>query len=263
MTELVAILNLTPDSFSGDGKYGRDVKALLAEIDQLIEAGAAVIDVGAESTRPGALTLSADEEWQRIAPLSQVLADRVSSTVFSLDTYHPQNAARALDAGFGWINDVSGGSADMLRIVKPYKDAVLVLMHSLAVPANKSITLPESCDPVQEVLAWGNRKLQEAVKAGIAQDRIILDPGIGFGKTAGQSMELIRRCAELLDWEIPVLIGHSRKSFLRTVAGDDMFDRDTATLSLSAYLALQGMDYLRVHDVRSHRLMLDTLGALA
>lgn len=263
MTDIVAILNLTPDSFSGDGKYGRDVRSLLAETDDLIEAGAAVIDIGAESTRPGAQVLSAEEEWRRIAPLAQALGDRISSAVFSLDTYHPENAARALGAGFGWINDVSGGSAEMLRAVKPYKESILVLMHSLVVPADKNVTLPEDCDPVQEVVAWGNRKLQEAAKAGVTQDRVIFDPGIGFGKTAEQSLELIRRCAEFLDWEVPVLIGHSRKSFLKALAGDDMRDRDTATLSLSAYLALQGMDYLRVHDVRSHRLLLDTLGALA
>lgn len=151
----------------------------------------------------------------------------------------------------------------MLRAVKPYKEASIVLMHSLAVPADKKITLPENCDPVQEVISWGNRKLQEAAKAGITQERIILDPGVGFGKTADQSLELIRRCAEFLDWEVPVLIGHSRKSFLGGLAGDDMQDRDTATLSLSAYLALQGMDFLRVHDVISHRIMLDTLQAIA
>ncbi len=229
----------------------------------MAEAGASVVDIGAQSTRPGAQILSAEEEWRRIAPLSQALGTRASSVVFSMDTFHPENAVRALDAGFGWINDVSGGTPEMLRAVKPYGEAILVLMHSLAVPADKNVTLPEFCDPVREVVAWGNRTLQEATQAGITQDRVILDPGIGFGKTAEQSLELIRRCAGFLDWEVPVLIGHSRKSFLKALAGDDMRDRDTATLSLSAYLALQGMDYLRVHDVKPHRLMLDTLGALA
>ncbi len=263
MTEIAAILNLTPDSFSGDGKYGRAVAEVLAEIDGLIAAGAAVIDIGAESTRPGAQALTAEEEWQRVAPVVSALGNRVESAIFSFDTYHAQNAKRALDAGFGWINDVSGGTPDMLRAVKPYQECALVLMHSLSVPVDTTKMLPETCDPVEEVLAWGNKKLEQAASAGITQERIILDPGIGFGKSPAQSLELIRRCAEFLDWEVPVLIGHSRKSFLNPLVGDTMKDRDTATLGLSAYLALQGMDYLRVHDVRAHSVMLSTLMALA
>lgn len=262
MTKLVGILNLTPDSFSGDGMHGRALPELLAAVDRMVEDGADVIDVGAQSTRPGAEVLGAEEEWQRLSPLVGALRDRVMQVVFSLDSIHPQNAARALDAGFRWVNDVSGGSTAMFDVLKPYPVARLVVMHSLTVPADKTITIAQDRDPVQVVGEWSGSVLRAAETRGIARERVILDPGIGFGKTARQSLEIIRRCGQLRQEAVELLIGHSRKSFLDLVTQGNHTLRDTATQAVSAFLTLRGVDYLRVHDVPTHRTLLDTLKVL-
>lgn len=244
MTKLVGILNLTPDSFSDGGKLA-NASEQIAALERLIEEGADVIDIGAESTRPGATPLSAAEEWQRLIPFFAALEMHHLSVPLSLDTRHPENAKRALDKGFSWINDVSGYThGGMLDAVGGY-DCTLVAMHSLSIPADKNITLAEDAD-VTSVLA--NWMLQMCEK--LAGKNIILDPGIGFGKTPAQSWHIIEHIDALQALGIPLLIGHSRKSFLATV------DRDAATISVSRGLIAKNIDYLRVHDVKSHKALL-------
>jgi len=262
LTKIVAILNLTPDSFSGDGKHGSTLPELLMAVDTMIEDGADVIDVGAQSTRPAAAALSEAQEWERLSPLLDALGERTKNCIFSLDTYHPENAKRALDRGFHWINDVSGGGVAMTEAVRPY-DATLVLMHSLTVPADTTVTIPVADDPVKEVLQWGKKTLASLSLAGFSKKRVILDPGIGFGKTAQQSLEIIKNVATLRQWGVSVLVGHSRKSFLTPLIHGTLDDRDTATLAVSAYFALQGVDFIRVHDVRSHHIVLNVLRVLS
>lgn len=247
-TQLVGILNLTPDSFSDGGESFSPIDAVKT-VCRHMEAGAEVLDIGAESTRPGATPIDSEEEWARLAPMLTVLP-LGGDVQFSVDTRHPETAERALDLGVDWINDVSGFSnPDMLAVVRD-ADCQLVVMHSLSVPADKNIVLPESVDPVQEVLHFARSRLKRLQNAGIDRDRIIFDPGIGFGKTVKQSRALIDRISEFHVLGVPLLVGHSRKSFL----GEG--DRDAATLAVSRQLIAAGVDYLRVHDVASHRALL-------
>ncbi len=248
--ELVAILNITPDSFSDGGKYN-DEASILDQTGKFIKNGAAVIDVGAESTRPGAIILSPEQEWQRLESiLPQVIKIAKDNNVkVSIDTRHAASAANAIELGIDWINDVSGiMSADMIAAVKN-SNVQLVMMHSLSVPSDKSILMPENVDVVAEICAWATTQISALELAGIDRSRIIFDPGLGFGKTTAQSWQLIDRIDEFKSLGQKILVGHSRKSFL----GGDLADRDARTLEVSAKLTANGVDYLRVHDIESHR----------
>lgn len=270
MTNLVGILNITPDSFSDGGAY-LDTHSAVIQAEKMLEQGAAIIDIGAESTRPGAMPLSPSEEWLRLEPVLRALPPSVLSTV-SIDTRHPQTAANALVFGVAWINDVSGFPQAMIDIVRN-SSCKIVVMHSLSVPADKTIVLPENVDVAAVVRDWFVEKLQQLEQQGISADRIIFDPGIGFGKTAAQSLELIRRAKELRVDGTALMFGHSRKSFLLchpevtrdpSWRQDDKMDtpnlsiaeRDEATCKVSAYLTTQGVDYLRVHNVAANAVAL-------
>ena len=260
MTALVGILNLTPDSFSGDGTLAP--ANALARIDAMIADGAQVIDIGAESTRPNAVPLPSEEEWRRLKPVVEALGSRYGKVQFSIDTRNADVAANALGAGFRWINDVSGaGDPAMLALAKKM-GCMLVLMHSLSIPASPAHTLPADTDPVEAVLGWARSILKRADGQGLDLSHVVLDPGIGFGKTASQSLALIKDIARLKAQGSPVLVGHSRKSFLSLFTDKPSAARDPETLAVSCFLAGQGVDYLRVHDVKSHAAMLRIREAL-
>jgi len=255
MTEIMGILNLTPDSFSGDGLEGA-VKNALHQISRMIEEGASIIDIGAESTRPGAEILTPAEEWDRLAPVLENLGDRVHAAVFSVDTRHAETAWRALALGVQIINDVSGGADPaMTALIKDY-DAALVLMHSLTIPADPAVTIPTDASAVEVLLGWAKEKIGALEKQGITREQIIFDPGIGFGKTLTQSWDIIRNIAKFKPLGVPLLIGHSRKSFLCLFGEKPASERDLETLAVSRYLLTQEVDYLRVHDVKTHVLMM-------
>lgn len=253
---LVAIINVTPDSFSDGGQYEKPDSALAA-IAAAISEGADVIDIGAESTRPGATALTAEQEWERLEPVLAGLSRfKGMHVVFSLDTRHAANAKKALGYGIKWINDVSGFSSPDMVHVAAGSDCMLVVMHSLSVPADTSVTLPEHADPISELLHFATDRFAALEAAGIERERIIFDPGIGFGKTAAQSLDIIKRIHELQVLDVPLLVGHSRKSFLSQYAAGVSQDRDEATLAISKQLAAEGVDYLRVHDIAAHRKLL-------
>ena len=249
-TKLVAIINITPDSFSDGGDMFSPLAALNA-IERAVAAGATVIDVGAESTRPGAQSLAWEEEWNRLEPVAMHMAGAVKGRAeISVDTRHAATVREILPYGISWVNDVSGFlNPDMVEVVVA-SQCRLVVMHSLTVPANSAIVLPADVDVVAEVLAFGQRRIAELWAAGIARERIIFDPGVGFGKTAEQSVALLKDIDIFHRLGVPLLVGHSRKSFLK--AWDATLDRDAATLEVSRYLVSQGVDYLRVHDVPAH-----------
>lgn len=242
---LLGIANITPDSFS-DGGVNFNPEIALANIQALPGQGADIVDIGAESTRPGAKPLSQAEEWARLEP---VLGNLKGFPVpISVDTRYAQTAKKALALGAGWINDVSGfANADMVAAVRD-SDSKLVVMHSLSVPADKNIILPVDADPVEQLLIWAEKRFSELEKSGIDRARLIFDPGIGFGKNAEQSHAIIKGISRFRELGVPLLVGHSRKSFLGQENPED------ATIKISQFLADSGVDYLRVHNVRRHRL---------
>lgn len=255
-TKLVGIVNVTPDSFSDGGKY-MNAKAALAAAEQMMADGADIIDIGAESTRPGATPITHEEEWARLKDLLPQLVN----IRWGLDTRHPQTAAKALEYGAHWINDVSGFSdPEMLDAVRD-SDCRLVVMHSLTVPADKGNVMPDG-DTLTEISVWADTRMGYMAENDVGKERLIFDPGIGFGKTAAQSWEIVRNIEKFKVLGVPLFVGHSRKSFLSFLPsplrgeGWEAVDRDKLTLQLSRELIAKGVDYLRVHDVVAHRELL-------
>lgn len=260
--ELVAVLNITPDSFS-DGQAELTPDVILEKAQRLIEAGADVLDVGAESTRPGAIPLTPDEEQVRLEPVLPMLQSvcELHGVSLSIDTRHAKTAQWAIRSGVDWVNDVSGfQQEDMLKAVGD-ASCRLVAMHALSVPADSDIVLDEHIDAVDCMRQWCAEKVQQLEANVIARKRIILDPGIGFGKTAQQCWQLLARVHEWRPEGVPLLIGHSRKSFLSLIDDAPAAARDEVTRAVSAMLACAGVEYLRVHDVAGHRTLLDSVQA--
>jgi dihydropteroate synthase len=255
-TQLMGIVNLTPDSFSDGGQYASAEQALAA-INQMAKDGATIIDIGAESTRPGATPLTHEQEWQRLAPvLSQLPA--LAGVEYSLDTRHAQTAEKALSLGVHWINDVSGFADPAMRSVVAASSCRLVVMHSLSVPADKQVTLPEQADVVQELLDFAQKRIAQLGAEGIGKERIIFDIGLGFGKTPVQCIKLLHDIERFKALGLALLVGHSRKSFLAGLSAS----RDEATLAVSQYLMTKKVDYLRVHDVAAHKTVFSVVGSL-
>ena len=251
-TKLMGVVNVTPDSFSDGGKFLALANAL-AQISQLVADGADIIDLGAESTRPGALPVTAQQEWERLEPVLQQALARFGSRVhFSVDTRHAETARRALQTGNVWINDVTGFADPAMRAAVRDSDGMLVMMHSLTVPANPAVTLSEQEDIIAQLVMFARERIALLEREGISRQRMIFDPGIGFGKTAAQSRRIMESIALLKEAGVALLIGHSRKSFLG-LADASLPMRDAATREWSAKLIAQGVDYLRVHDVAGHK----------
>ena len=251
----MGIVNLTPDSFSDGGELA-DAAAVDERVDSLHAAGAELIDFGAESTRPGATPLTADEEWARLEPVLGRSVDRYRGKPlrprFSVDTYHAETARRALALGADLINDVSGLTSDAMVKLAATSGADVVAMHNLGVPADKTRTLPEGENPTGAVERWLEQRLVEWQRAGLDMNRVVFDPGIGFGKNALQSLRLLRDVERFQRFGLRVLVGHSRKSFMHTIATNDRADRDLFTIGASLTLCTAGVDILRVHDVAAH-----------
>ena len=250
----MGIVNVTPDSFS-DGGALLDWPAVDAHVDSLLAAGAEIIDVGAESTRPGATPVDADTEWRRLEPvLAPLLGKHGRSTLrprFSIDTYHVENARRALTLGVDIINDVSGLTTPEMIELAGASGRDFVAMHSLGLPANPERVLPLDGDPGVLVEQWLAERLAQWKQAGLDLARIVFDPGIGFGKNPLQSLKLLRDMRRFQHFGLRCLVGHSRKSFMhRVTAGND--DRDLFTIGASLNLCHQGVDILRVHNVAAH-----------
>jgi 2-amino-4-hydroxy-6-hydroxymethyldihydropteridine diphosphokinase/dihydropteroate synthase len=260
--QMVGIVNITPDSFSDGGKYLHAEKAI-QHIQELTRDGAAVIDLGAQSTRPGAQLVSAEEEWQRLEPVLDLLhhsfQNHFAPPQISLDSFYPEVIEKALQKiQLAWINDVQGGKNERLIEVAASSKCKIVLTHSLTVPASKTTVLPFNIDPISPVCEWADKTINKLQTLGISKDRIILDPGIGFGKSPYQSLQLLRNIDELKAFGCEIFVGHSRKSFLNIVTKAS--DRDLETIGVSHYLAEKGIDYLRVHNVEAHQRCLTARG---
>ena len=259
MTQLMGVVNVTPDSFSDGGLY-LDPEAAIAHGRELAEAGAEILDVGGESTRPGAEPVGEEEELRRVVPVIRGLAG--SGRRLSVDTSKAPVAAAALDAGAEIVNDVTAlrGDPEMASLCAE-RGATVVLMHMLGEPRTMQQD-PRYDDVVTEVKAFLAERLEAAVTAGIDEERVWLDPGIGFGKTGAHNMELLRRLGELRKLGRPLVVGTSRKSFIGKVDGSPADQRLGGTIASSVLAAAEGADVLRVHDVAEVRQALTVAAAI-
>ena len=254
-TQIVGILNLTPDSFS-DGGLIHSIDHAVKQVDLMIEQGADIIDIGAQSTRPGALEITDEEEWLRLSPYLPEIRRNFPGLIISLDTYHPKTAKLAIECGVNWINDVSGGLNPHMQDVIQQSGCMAVLMHSLSVPVDPGIIIPEQANLISVIADWVSTVLEK-----YDTHKTILDIGVGFGKSPIQSWELLRRADEWLALHPQWLVGHSRKSFFGKQI--NVLERDLETHIVSTQLALKNVPYLRVHDVAGTRRALAVAKELA
>ncbi|MFC1986060.1 dihydropteroate synthase [Chloroflexota bacterium] len=237
-TYVMGVLNLSPDSFSGDG-LGSDMEPIVAEARRLVAEGADIVDIGGESTRPGSQPIPAEEELRRVIPAIKGLASEVSVPL-SIDTCKSEVAGRAVEAGARMINDVWGLKQDRKLAQVASEAGVPIVLAS----NQRDSTM--HCDIIVEVISSLERSISLAIKAGVAEQNIIIDPGIGFGKSVEQNLTIIRRLAELKVLRRPILLGTSRK-FMTSQAPDQRLEATAATVAIGI---AHGADMMRVHDVR-------------
>jgi dihydropteroate synthase len=253
---IMGIVNVTPDSFSDGGAYATSDAAIEHGVS-LAAQGAAVLDIGGESTRPGAVAVAADEELSRVIPVIAGLHGRVAAPI-SIDTMKARVAAAAIEAGASIVNDVWGLQYDreMARVVAD-TGAAVVLMH------NRTSIDPE-LDIVADVLGFLVRSIDVALAAGVERRRLLIDPGFGFGKTKAQNLELVRRLRELTVLGCPILLGVSRKSTLAAVTGKKIpAERMVASVAAGVVGVMNGAAVLRAHDVAAHVEAMQVLNAIA
>lgn len=256
-TYVMGILNLTPDSFSGDGLANNDLNVVLKQARKFVDAGVDILDVGGESTRPGAAPVSAQEEMDRVVPIIKSLTGEFD-TLISIDTYKAAVAKAALEDGADIVNDVWGFRADPeLAAVTAAVGVPVILMHNRSTPNNAAILEQlggryvgvEYDDLLQDVKKELLESVELAHKAGIPDELIVLDPGIGFGKTVEQNLELLNRLDEIRLLDYPVLLGPSRKSFIGYTLDLPLDDRVEGTAAAVSVGITRGADIIRVHDV--------------
>jgi dihydropteroate synthase len=243
-TLVMGILNITPDSFSDGGRYF-DINTAIAQAERLIEEGADILDIGAESTRPNHQVVSADEEWRRLEPVLKELVSRISVPI-SVDTYKSEVAEKALEAGVHIINDIWGLQYDsrMASVVGKYKAPVIV-MHNQQGTSYHHL--------MGDILTFLKKSIALAMEQGLSGDQIILDPGIGFGKTVEQNLEVMSRLDEFRVLGYPILLGTSRKSMIGATLNLPVDQRLEATIATSVVGVASGVDIIRVHDVQANR----------
>ena len=255
----MGIVNVTPDSFSDAGRF-LDWSRIEPHVATMMEAGVHILDVGGESTRPGAVPVDPAAEWSRVGPVLERLIEQMAGRrlrpLLSLDTRHAEVAERGLALGVDIINDVGGlTSPDMVALARD-SAADWVAMHHVTMPADPRATLPTDLDPYDGVEHWLLSRMEAWDAQGLDLGRIIFDPGIGFGKNRLQSLRLLRRAGEFRRHGLRVLVGHSRKSFMKSFSTEDETGNDLATdlitLGASLNLCAQGVDIIRVHNVPIH-----------
>jgi len=245
-TLVMGVLNVTPDSFSDGGRF-HDEREAVGRGLQIAEEGADLLDVGGESTRPGSQSVPAEEEWRRIGGVIEAV-HRHSAIPISVDTRKPEVARRAIASGAAIVNDVTGLRDPAMAKLVAESGAGAVIMHMRGEPATMQAD-PRYADVVAEVTAFLAQQLESAVAAGVPREAIVLDPGIGFGKTPAHNEELLRGLPGIRGLGRPVLVGVSRKSFLATVHPKGDTRRLEASLAAAGFAILQGADIVRVHDV--------------
>jgi dihydropteroate synthase len=267
-TYIMGILNVTPDSFSDGGRFFSVYDAVNHAI-KMEKEGADIIDIGGESTRPGAISLSLEEEIERVIPVIEELKSNIKIPI-SIDTYKSKVAKQAIDLGVTMVNDITALNADkrLADVVKD-NDVYLCMMHMKGKPRSMQID-PTYVDVVNEICDFLEKRTKVALSSGIQNDRIIIDPGLGFGKRTGKGIEdnceILKRLKELKDLGFPVLVGASRKTFIGNICREDeqlaVDDRLEGSLAAVCVAILNGADIVRVHDVKETRRCVDLLDCI-
>jgi len=245
----MGILNVTPDSFSDGGHYFNETAAL-NHAAQMINEGVDILDIGGESSRPGAKPLSAEEEKARVLPIIQQIRQAFSDVIISIDTYKANVAKAAVDAGANIVNDISGFcmDSDMAKTVAVL-DVPVIIMHMNGTPQTMQEN-PNYSNIVDEIKSYFHHQINLGKSAGIADDNFILDPGIGFGKSVDHNFKLIQQLEQFCELGYPVLMGPSRKSFIGTTLNVNVDERLEGTAAAVSACILNGADIVRVHDVK-------------
>ena len=256
---VMGILNVTPDSFY-DGGWHFDSDDARKRIEEMIEEGAEIIDIGGESTRPGSRPVSIEEELERVIPAIEFITD-ISDIPISIDTQKAEVARKAVEAGACVVNDVGGlRNLEMVRAVAEMKVPVII-MHMQGTPENMQKD-PHYDDTVLDIRNWLEERIKAAETAGIRRSDVIVDPGLGFGKNLRHNLEILGGLDRFKEMAGGVLLGASRKSFIGFLTGADDSDRLTGSLAAAMMGATAGVDLVRVHDVKETRKAIDTINAL-
>lgn len=244
---VMGVVNVTPDSFSGDGLHSRSDEAIKRGLD-MIQSGAELIDVGGESTRPGAEIVTIDEEIRRTADVVKALSQQHPGRV-SIDTMKPEVASAALEAGASVVNDVSGLRDERMRSIVAQHGASVIVMHMRGDPRTMQQS-PQYVDVVREIIEYLSERVAEAERSGIDSERIMVDPGIGFGKTVDHNIEILSRLREVKTIGKPIVIGVSRKSFIGAITEAPVSERLGPSIAAAVLAAENSANILRVHDVK-------------
>lgn len=246
---IMGVINVTPDSFSDGGLY-LSMAAAVAHARQLIAEGADLLDVGGESTRPGAAPVTLEEERRRVLPVLEALAG--AGVPLSVDTQKPELMRAAVAAGAAMVNDVNGFQAPGALAAVADSNCAICIMHKQGDPQTMQ-QAPQYADVVTEVRGYLGERIATAERAGIARDRIVVDPGFGFGKTLDHNLELLRRLDEIAALGVPVLAGLSRKSMIGKLTGREAGDRLAGSVAAALFAVQRGAAIVRVHDVAATR----------
>ncbi|MCH9853818.1 MAG: dihydropteroate synthase [Alphaproteobacteria bacterium] len=269
---IMGILNITDDSFSNDGLAQAASSKILQRAEDFLQAGADILDIGGESTRPGALIISAEQEYQRVIPVIDAIHHHFPEAILSVDTMKARVAEAALQAGASIVNDVTAGAhdPDMAKIVADNKEAVLVLMHHSArydaVEKDAIVGASYQAVPQDDIIACVIQQLQTRIdavcKAGVRREQLILDPGVGFGKTLNDNLRIINQLDRLKEFSLPILLGASRKSFIGKTLDNVVDDRLIGSVVVALVGQMRGADIIRVHDVAQTKQALTMLTAI-
>jgi len=260
---IMGILNITPDSFYKNSRV-MDIKEAVNRAIKFIQEGAKIIDIGGQSTRPFSDEIPEDEEIKRVIPVIKAIKNEIPKDIYiSIDTYRSNVAKLALESGANIVNDISGLMFDknMVKVIKDYECGI-VIMHIRGKPKNMQEN-PYYEDTIKEIKEELNLRIEYALNNGIKKNQIVIDPGIGFGKRVYDNLIILKYIDEFFDFELPILIGHSRKSFIGKVLNlENPEDRLIGSIVVSSYLTLKGINIIRTHDVKETKQTIDMIYAI-